>query len=67
MTLREITSIRVGDVIEMPSELFQKTHLLLNGVPRFLGAVGIDDDRVAVQITAKLPPQEEECSHANNN
>ncbi len=67
VTLREITSIRVGDVIEMPSELFQKTHLLLNGVPRFLGAVGIDDDRVAVQITAKLPPQEEECSHANNN
>jgi flagellar motor switch protein FliM len=66
VSLREITSMRVGDVIEMPSELFQRTHVLLNGVPKFLGAVGIDDDRVAVQITAKLPPQEEEISHASN-
>lgn len=64
VTLREITSMRVGDVIEMPSELFQRTRVLLNGVPKFIGAVGIDDDRVAVQITAKLPPVEEEQSHA---
>jgi flagellar motor switch protein FliM len=66
VSLREITSLRVGDVIEMPSELFHRTQLLLNGVPKFLGAVGLDDDRVAVQITAKLPPQEEEISHASN-
>jgi flagellar motor switch protein FliM len=66
VTLREITSMRVGDVIEMPSELFQRTRVLLNGVPKFIGAVGIDDDRVAVQITSKLPPQEEELSHAIN-
>ncbi len=65
VTLREITNIRVGDVIEMPSELFQKTRILLNGVPKFVGAVGIDDNRVAVQITAKLPPEEEEMTHAN--
>lgn len=60
LTLREITSLRVGDVIEMPADLFQHTRLLLNGMPKFVGAVGIDDNRVAVQITTKLPPEEEE-------
>jgi flagellar motor switch protein FliM len=64
-TLREVASMRVGDVIEMPAELFQRTRILLNGVPKFIGAVGINDNRVAVQITAKLPPQEEEPTHAN--
>src|SRR5580658_10942763 len=65
VSLREIVSMRVGDVIEMPSEMFQRTHVLLNGAPKFVGAVGIDNDRVAVQITAKLPQQEEELTHAS--
>lgn len=65
--LREIVSMRVGDVIELPSELFKRTQVLLNGVPKFVGAVGINEDHVAVQITAKLPSQEEETSHASNN
>jgi flagellar motor switch protein FliM len=60
VSLREVTSFRVGDVLEMPSELFQRTHLLLNGVPKFIGTVGIDDDHVAVQLTAKLPNLDDE-------
>jgi flagellar motor switch protein FliM len=64
VTLREITSLRVGDVIEMPNEIFQRTDVLVNGTRKFVGAVGIDDDRVAVQITEKLPPLEE-SSHAS--
>jgi flagellar motor switch protein FliM len=64
VTLREITSLRVGDVIEMPNEIFQRTDVLVNGTRKFIGAVGIDDDRVAVQITEKLPPLEE-TSHAS--
>jgi len=67
VSLREITSLRVGDVIEMPSEIFQRTQVLLNGAPKFMGAVGIDDDRVAIQITSKLPKQEEEMTHASIN
>ena len=65
VSLREVTSLRVGDVIEMPNEIFQKTDVLVNGSRKFVGAVGIDDDRVAVQITEKLPPQEE-LSHASS-
>ena len=65
VSLREIASLRVGDVIELPSEIFQQTRVLLNGTPKFIGAVGIDADRVAVQITSKLAAQEAEMPSAN--
>ena len=59
LSIREITSLRVGDVIEMPSSLLSQTRVLLNGAPKFIGTVGLDTDRVAVQLTRQLPPQGE--------
>jgi len=56
ISLREIVNWRVGDIIELPTSLVQQTTLLLNGAPKFTGVVGLDSDRVAVQITRKLPP-----------
>jgi flagellar motor switch protein FliM len=55
LSLREVTCLRVGDVIEMPALLLQQAKLMLNGTPKFLGTVGLDTDRVAVQITQKIP------------
>ncbi|HTO04063.1 MAG TPA: FliM/FliN family flagellar motor switch protein [Opitutus sp.] len=54
--LREITSLRVGDVFELPSSIFHETRVLLNGSPKFIGTVGLDTAKVAVQLTRKLPP-----------
>ena len=54
ISLREITDLRVGDVIEMPVEQLRQTNLLLNGVPKFVGTVGLDTDHIAVQLTAKV-------------
>ena len=62
LSVREITSLRVGDVIEMQPSLCHETRVLLNGTPKFVGTVGLDTDRVAVQLTRKLPS--EESSHA---
>lgn len=62
LTLRELASLRVGDVLELPSSLFQETRVLLNGSLKFIGSAGHEADRVAVQLTRKLPP--EETSHA---
>ncbi|PTY08790.1 flagellar motor switch protein FliM [Opitutaceae bacterium EW11] len=59
LTLREITQLRVGDVIEMPPTIVDQTRIALNGTPKFLGTVGLDSDRVAVKITRKLTPEEE--------
>lgn len=54
--LREITSLRVGDVFELPASIFHETRVLLNGSPKFIGTVGLDTAKVAVQLTRKLPP-----------
>ena len=55
--LREIASLRVGDVLEMPNSILQQTRVLLNGAPKFAGVVGLDGETVAVQITRKITPQ----------
>jgi flagellar motor switch protein FliM len=58
LSVREIASLRVGDVIEMLPTVCNETRVLLNGTPKFLGTVGLDSDRVAVQLTRKLPSEE---------
>jgi len=58
LSIRELVSLRVGDVIELPASLFQETRVLLNGTPKFIGSVGHDADRVAVQLTRKLPTED---------
>ena len=54
ISLREITQLRAGDVLEMPVALLQQTRVLLNGTPKFVGSIGLDSDYVAVQITRKV-------------
>jgi flagellar motor switch protein FliM len=58
LSLREVASLHVGDVIEMPHTIFSDTRVLFNGTPKFVGTVGLDTDRVAVQLTRKLPTED---------
>ena len=62
LSLREIVSLRVGDVVEMPADTLDKTRVLLNGAVKFSGSVGLDSDRVAIKLTQKVV--EEKNSHA---
>jgi flagellar motor switch protein FliM len=55
LSLREIFSLRVGDVLEMPATQLQDTTVLFNGTPKFTGTVGLDTDRVAIKLTRKTP------------
>lgn len=58
ISIREISSLRIGDVLEMQPTMCAETRVLLNGTPKFVGTVGLDADRVAVQLTRKLPSEE---------
>ncbi len=58
LTLREVLGLRVGDVIELPATICADTRVLLNGTAKFVGTVGLDTDRVAVQLTRKLPSED---------
>jgi flagellar motor switch protein FliM len=64
LTVREIASLRVGDIIEMTPTQCQETRILLAGMPKFVGTVGLDNDRVAIELTRKLPS--EDHSHAKS-
>lgn len=71
VSLREITDLRVGDVIEMPADQLRQTNLLFNGVPKFIGTVGVDTDHVAVQLTSRYSAPSEKpatpLSHGRKN
>jgi flagellar motor switch protein FliM len=67
LSLREVISLRVGDVVEMPSSLFNETRVLLNGTAKFVGTVGVEADRVAVQLTRKLPAEEAPPAKSDGN
>lgn len=54
LSLREISHLRVGDVIEMPANILDETRVTLNGTPKFSGTVGLDADKVAVKLTKKI-------------
>ncbi|OAM88627.1 flagellar motor switch protein FliM [Termitidicoccus mucosus] len=54
MPLRELLSLRVGDVLELPAEILGDTRLLLENTEKFVGTVGIEGDHVAVKIKQPL-------------
>ncbi len=54
LSLREITSLRVGDLIELPAEFIDQTRLLVDDTPLFQGTVGLDDQHIVVKLSTKL-------------
>ena len=64
LSLREISNLRVGDVLEMPATHLQETSVLLNGTHKFTGTVGLDTDHVAVKLTKKI--SQEDTNHVKS-
>jgi flagellar motor switch protein FliM len=64
LALREIVSLRVGDVLEMPADILDKTRVLLNGNAKYMGSVGLDSDKVAIKLNKRII--EEKNSHAKS-
>lgn len=62
--VREIGMLRVGDVLELPAAICNDTRVLLDGTLKFVGTVGLENDRVAVQLTRSL--SSEEIHHAKS-
>ncbi len=58
ISLREISNLRVGDVLELPHEIVEQTRICLAGCPKFTGTVGLDRERVVVKLSEKLKSEE---------
>lgn len=62
LPLREVASLHVGDVLELPVGIIERTRVLLSGTPKFSGTVGIEGDLVAVKLNRKLTAADEDRS-----
>lgn len=65
LTLREVIAWRVGDLLELPPGVEETTVVRLNGQAKFTGTVGVEADRVAVNLNRKLSPGEAAGTHAH--
>lgn len=65
LSLREITRLRVGDVLELPPTIVDQTVVSLAGAPKFNGTVGLDGDRVVVKLSEKIKNEEPIHAHAH--
>lgn len=65
ISLREVSNLRVGDIIEMPAGIVEQTEVTLSGAPKFMGTVGVDGEKVAVKLTKKItaPAESKPKSH----
>ncbi len=59
LTVRDLMSLRVDDVIELPVSLINETKLRIEDRTCFVGEVGLEGDQVAFQVN-------ETCSDASN-
>jgi flagellar motor switch protein FliM len=51
MRIGEVVNLKPGDVLEMNHELVSQTQIRLSTTTRFVGTVGVEDGRIAVQLT----------------
>jgi flagellar motor switch protein FliM len=51
LSVKELLSLRAGDIIELPNELISNVMLRVEGKICFEGEVGVEGDRTAVRIT----------------
>ena len=59
LTVRDLTALRVDDVIELPKSLINETKLRIEDRTCFVGEVGLEGEQVAFQVN-------ETCIEANN-
>lgn len=56
LPLRDLSAMRVGDVLELPAGIVDRTRVTLNARPKFLATAGLEGARVVVKLTQRLNP-----------
>ena len=53
ISLREILTLAEGDVLELPKEIINQTHLRLPASEEYVGTTGIQNGYIAVEIVKR--------------
>ena len=54
LPLRDLSALRVGDILELPAGIVDRTRVTLNARPKFLATAGLEGSRVVVKLTQRL-------------
>jgi flagellar motor switch protein FliM len=54
LTIQEVLDLRPGDMLPMPMEMIKNTRIRLSDTPQFVGTVGIEKGRVAVELNSRI-------------
>lgn len=57
MPVGDLLRLRVGDVLELPTEILSQTRILLGNKPRFIGELGVENHQIAVRLLKTLEIQ----------
>ncbi len=58
MAVRDVIALAPGSVLALPREIIRGTHVRLSGATKFVGEIGLEDDRLAVRIDRRITPEE---------
>jgi flagellar motor switch protein FliM len=53
MSIGDVLQLKPGDVLEMDRDLIARTNIKLSNTTGFIGTAGVEDGRVAVQLTQR--------------
>jgi flagellar motor switch protein FliM len=54
MTARDLTNLKVGDVLPLDGEVVNQVRLRLAALPKFIGRLGTTGSKWAVEITETI-------------
>jgi len=57
MAVSDVIKLQPGDVLEMSRDLIGQTQVRLSNATEFIGTAGVEDGRVAVQLTKRTTPE----------
>lgn len=64
LSLRELTCLRAGDVLELPRGIVDRTRVAFNARPKFTGTAALEGSRVVIKLAHRLTP--DSSSHAHH-
>lgn len=56
ISLNEVLNLQPGDVIPLSPDLIPQTRVRFSDTPQFIGTVGVENGRIAIQLTQKSEP-----------
>lgn len=63
LPLRDLSALQVGDVLELPAGIVDRTRIALNARPKFMATAGLEGTRVVVKLTQRLDSGDSSHAH----